>query len=353
VRETYRLFHEHRALIPVVAELARRGWTTKAWTSRQQVRHTGRPFTKASLRLLLKNPTYAGRVRYRGEVYDGEHPAIVDPVVWDDINAEFEKRAAEGPPARERAAQEAPLAGVLRCERCDRPMVATYTEKRGKRYRYYVCESVRQKGWKACATKSVSAALLEASLLMRLQEWFTEASAAITIDDSAREAVFQGDLSGVRNLLADIRYGSSGIVQLKVQGGILAQDPSERHCIEYQIPGRQGRSLPAFPRQGHREVLGRAPKLSRLVALAHKLEQLVQTGCVKDFSELARLARVSAARIGQIVILAQLAPAIQEQILFLSSGEAGKFGEADLRAIAREPRWNVQLARFGELIGNR
>jgi hypothetical protein len=51
--------------------------------------------------------------------------------------------------------------------------------------------------------------------------------------------------------------------------------------------------------------------------------------------------------------LAQLAPAIQEQILFLSSGEAGKFGEADLRAIAREPRWNVQLARFGELIGNR
>ena len=55
--------------------LSARGWTTKSRKSLRGIRHTGRPFSKASLRHLLTNATYCGKVRYRDVIYQGEHPA--------------------------------------------------------------------------------------------------------------------------------------------------------------------------------------------------------------------------------------------------------------------------------------
>ncbi len=89
------------------------------------------------------------------------------------------------------------------------------------------------------------------------------------------------------------------------------------------------------------------------MALAHKLEALVRSGRVKDYAELSRLAHVSAARIGQIVILGQLAPAIQEHVLFLPAEHAALIGERELREVAREPRWDRQRARFEQLLAER
>ena len=82
VSEIFELYRRHRSLSAVVAEFAQRGWSTKNWKSKRGVRHIGRPFTKASLRRLLTNPTYAGKVHYRGATYQGEHPAIIDPALW-------------------------------------------------------------------------------------------------------------------------------------------------------------------------------------------------------------------------------------------------------------------------------
>jgi hypothetical protein len=89
------------------------------------------------------------------------------------------------------------------------------------------------------------------------------------------------------------------------------------------------------------------------LALAYKLEGVVGSGKVKDYAELARLAHISSARIGQIVILSLLAPAIQEHILFLPAEEAGLIGERELRDIAREPRWDLQQVRFDQLLAAR
>jgi hypothetical protein len=123
--------------------------------------------------------------------------------------------------------------------------------------------------------------------------------------------------------------------------------------FEYKIPRRRGRALPAFRLRPASETLTRPPRLARLLALAHKLEGVVRSGKVKDYAELARLAHVSSARIGQIVILAQLAPAIQERILFLPSEHETPLAERQLRAVAREPRWDRQQALFERLLAVR
>jgi hypothetical protein len=80
---------------------------------------------------------------------------------------------------------------------------------------------------------------------------------------------------------------------------------------------------------------------------------MVRSGEVNDFLQLASLANVSPARIAQIVILTQLAPNIQEYILFLSTEHAGLIAERQLREIARDPHWDTQRALFTELLRRR
>jgi hypothetical protein len=96
----------------------------------------------------------------------------------------------------------------------------------------------------------------------------------------------------------------------------------------------------------------RPPRVTCLLALAHKLERLVQSGAIQDYAELARTGQVSRARISQILKLLTLAPSIQDFILELPPRIAGKQGltERDLRSLVREPRWDRQRALFEKLI---
>ena len=147
--------------------------------------------------------------------------------------------------------------------------------------------------------------------------------------------------------------GPTGAVAVTLRAPV--NFPIEGHPVafEYKIPRRRGRALPAFRLRPASETLTRPPRLARLLALAHKLDGVVRTGQVKDYAELARLAHISSARVGQIVVLGLLAPAIQEHILFLPAEQAGLLGERELRQIAREPRWDLQRARFDELLAAR
>ena len=122
--------------------------------------------------------------------------------------------------------------------------------------------------------------------------------------------------------------------------------------IEYTLAGRRGLRPRAFTTEPPCEARSHAPRIARLLALAHKLEELLQSGAVKDCAELARLGHVSAARVSQIMLLSQLAPGIQEYLLFLPAGEATLISETELRNIAREPRWDRQRERFERLLQN-
>jgi hypothetical protein len=92
--------------------------------------------------------------------------------------------------------------------------------------------------------------------------------------------------------------------------------------------------------------LGRPPRIACLLALAHRFDGMVRTGTVKDYAELARLGHVTRARVTQIMNLLNLAPEIQEYLLWLSSGCGCEVTERDLRRIAGEVRWDRQRDLF-------
>ncbi len=338
VREIFDLYRRHRSLVVVADELNQRGWVGKSWESRQQVRHAGHPFTKLTLRSLLTNATYAGKVHYRGETYPGEHPAIIEEALWEDVNRDLSEAGASSGVAHQ--PQQALLGGLVICQHCQQPMIATYSAQGRRRYRYYVCQTARQKGWKACPTKSVSASLLEDSILLQLRAQVSIAGQRPPSPVAASE--------WIQSRVEQIRYdGPSGMVRVQLRCVVAGAVPES---FEYAIPRRRGRALPPFRLRPAQETLTRPPRLARLVALAHKLDRVVRSGRVQDYAELARLAQVSRARIGQIVMLGQLAPAIQERILFLSTEHSGQIAERELLQIARQPRWDHQWERFEQLL---
>lgn len=209
VREMFALYRHHGALDLVVEELNRRGWSTKRWTSRPGQLHPGQPFSKQGLLRALRNVTYTGQVNYKGAIYPGEHPAVVEREMWEEVN--------------------------------------------------------RQLG------------------------------------DATFPAI-KGQESGART------------------------------------------PKPAA-------ATGHVPRVTRLLALALKCEDLVRRGAIRDYAELARTGRVSRARVSQIMNLLHLAAPIQEQILELPAITAGRdpINERALRRLSRAIGWPEQIELWNKL----
>jgi site-specific DNA recombinase len=161
VRAIFELYFEHQGLVPVIEELDRRGWVNKRWTTRKGRDHGGKPFTKTSLHKLLTNVAYIGKIKYKNEIHDGEHAAIVDPATWQRVQALLQRNGRTGG-ALVRNKFGALLKGMLRCVPCGCAMTPTHTTKDGnKRYRYYVCSSAQKRGWHTCPSKSIPAGEIE------------------------------------------------------------------------------------------------------------------------------------------------------------------------------------------------
>ena len=97
--------------------------------------------------------------------------------------------------------------------------------------------------------------------------------------------------------------------------------------------------------------VGRLPRVTRLLALAHRFEQLLANGIAKDYAELAELGQVTRARVTQIMNLLLLAPDIQEAILFMPLVERGRdpVTMKQLQPVALTLNWIDQRKRWGQL----
>ncbi len=126
-----------------------------------------------------------------------------------------------------------------------------------------------------------------------------------------------------------------------------AQRGSTQSTTDRRWYGRQQREN-EFQMAGVTPRGENAPRITRLMALAVKFEGLIQQGVVKDYAELARLGQVSRARITQIMNLLNLAPDIQEAILFMTGeGPAEQsLRETSVRTLSAEVIWSRQREQW-------
>jgi hypothetical protein len=81
-----------------------------------------------------------------------------------------------------------------------------------------------------------------------------------------------------------------------------------------------------------------------------RFDGLIRQGNVTNLAELAALGHVTRARVTQIMNLLNLAPDIQEDLLFRVPPESGRetITEKSLRPITAEAEWRKQRRMWGE-----
>jgi hypothetical protein len=100
---------------------------------------------------------------------------------------------------------------------------------------------------------------------------------------------------------------------------------------------------------------GRIPRIAKLVALASRMQSMLDSGQVETFQQLAELGRISQPRMTQIMSLLNLAPDIQEELLYLPEVMQGKaqIHERLLRPLTRELDWRVQRRMWARIRNRR
>jgi hypothetical protein len=321
VREMFRICREAGTLHAAARVIEKRGFTTKEWTTKQGKHHPARPLRRSSLRLMLSNVLYTGSVSHKGTVYPGEHEAILDQELWASVGEQLATNGAHLKGKKHRP-QDALLENLLRCGQCHGPMIATYTTRKGRNYPYYTCAASRGPlRTVQCSGRSVAAGDLEDSLRRQLQPVLGSQISRPVLQQSVERISYEGATGRVSTTMRD---GSA---------------------LEYVL-ARPIR--PGVRRRVSGTTDGRMARVTRILALAIKLKRLLREGVVGNYTDLARLGHVSRARMSQIMGLTELAPAIQEEILFLPKTVLGRdrIHENELHRIAKLVDWQQQQILF-------
>ena len=117
---------------------------------------------------MLQNRIYRGEITHKGSAYPGQHSAIIDQTLWDQVQATLaENRIERASGARTK--QPSLLTGLLFDATGER-LTPTHAVKKGTRYRYYVSTSLMTGTRKSNAAKwRVPAGDLEGLVIERLR----------------------------------------------------------------------------------------------------------------------------------------------------------------------------------------
>ncbi len=167
VRDVYERFLVLKSVTYLAAELRDQGMHTKAIVTQNGNIRDGVPISKGYLYRILTNPVYIGQVRYKGQTYKGEHTAIIDQNLWDQVQASF------GPSPRTRAntarcQTPALLKGLACCGGCSSALTPTSTRKKGKLYSYYAGHKYLGRECPSCPIARVPAAELDHLIIKQI-----------------------------------------------------------------------------------------------------------------------------------------------------------------------------------------
>lgn len=307
----------------------------------------GRPFSRGHLYTLLTKQLYIGQVLHRGQIYPGQHRAIVDPDIFSQVQ---ELITANAPDRRQAENQTSPhlLTGLLFDETGD-ALSPTHAVKKGKRYRYYTSHRLKSEsayasgGWRLAADQVEQAViqlltdtLSDQDKLMSLfsdedltADWMLHISRESAKLARGLAEQTKGELKGsIGTLVRRVELRSESVViQIKLTGlrdlmavelpnslDSLSVDATRTIRSPLQIKKRGVETKLVI---GDRAHVAAEPNQSLIMLVAqahHWLERLV-TGPAVSIIELSREEQVDKNKISRALRFAFLAPDITQAIV--------------------------------------
>lgn len=100
----------------------------------------GKIMSRGTLYKMLSNPIYIGQIRHRNVCYAGQHEGIVDLKLWEQVQENLSANRI-GQKKHYRKSADSLLAGKL-FDANGEPLIVVHTNKKGRRYRYYISKSL-------------------------------------------------------------------------------------------------------------------------------------------------------------------------------------------------------------------
>jgi DNA invertase Pin-like site-specific DNA recombinase len=338
VREIYRLYLELGCVSKLQERLEAVGIRSKKRLSKTGKTTGDTPFSRGALYELLQNPLYLGEVRHKGTRYSGQHDAIVDQKVWDQV----QQRLAENTPIKRRRGSKADpaiLTGLL-FDGAGNRFTPSHTMKKGRRYRYYVSQAAIKRGKKAnhsplrLPAKEIEETVRnEVAHLLRSPQRFAECVSDAPEDpsvmadvervlsgrDMSQDAISSVILRNINRIVVDKQGVTISISRGGLRGGIGLTETdcgnASTHLVCATTLKRVGMEMcfevPVDRPQKAREL----PALITAVVKARDWLDRILRGEASNQRELAQQTGHDERYVSKILPLAFLAPNILEAVL--------------------------------------
>jgi site-specific DNA recombinase len=140
VRYIFRRYVELKSVRELKEDLDSAGIVSKIRTASDGSPYGGQSLARGALYLMLQNRIYRGEIVHKGKSYPGEHRAIIDETLWNDVQAILSgNRVHRG---NHTSSKEPRLVTGILFDACGGRMSPTHATKRGTRYRYYISRSL-------------------------------------------------------------------------------------------------------------------------------------------------------------------------------------------------------------------
>jgi site-specific DNA recombinase len=298
-----RIFERYLALGSVhrlLHELQRDGIRSKPRMSARGTASGDQPFSRGAMFHLLQNRVYVGEIVHKGQCHPGQHAAIVEVAMFEQVQAKLARQLAR---RKTRKRMSSPLAGKLFDTHGNRLTPTHSKNAKGQTYRYYVPTRLQQGGRSGGDLKRFPADRVDALIGAALQR----ISAAC---DNPLEQLVRAELSA---------HSLELVLPARMQASVRAAlADAEWVSTEDGNPELMRWSIPAVlqPRGGRAKVLAveshapnRDPVLIQGLRAAHRLIE-------RDRSGLPKVEEIPQSRYTvRLMRLAFLSPRIQRDIL--------------------------------------
>jgi len=320
----------------LVEELRVAGYRTKLRQVGDRV-VGGIPFERGVLFHLLANPIYVGKVVHKDATHDGEHAAIIDDALWQNVQQRIaDNRVNRGRTANSR--DPSLLAGILR-DGNGRQMTPSHAIKNGRRYRYYVRHSAELRpkfppAWRMPAHD------VEAALVARLSDYFRDYREIAVLAGSGASAVAIGVLveraeHAVKHLAEPaksrviiaklIRLIGMADEELRIEldrpalarllGLAEPTDDAPLVLLAAATKVREGKATKLVLTDSGGQTSTRDPKLVALLSEARAMRDLVLASPDRSIREIAADQQRCRHRIAKLIRLSWLSPSIATAIV--------------------------------------
>ena len=247
VQFMFQFFTKDPSLARLRDELHLRGWYSRS----------GKPWGKMSLDYILRNPTYYGQVQFNDQIFQGEHPALIEEGLYHKVQA----LAREHTRVETKFQRTFLLKGLLKCSVCQSVMTPHYTQKRRKdqsinRIAYYRCSKTMHHNNTVCTVKALNANEVERQVIEHLAElsqhaeWVTTTVEDLNRDQKERVRPLEQEAirltAGLNKLEREIDRLVRGVGQGTVSVQRLEQEMHRQH--------KEQQSLEAQYQAVHRQI---------------------------------------------------------------------------------------------------